>query len=128
MNLIVDNLYLGDHTAAANDIYLKKYGITHVLNITREIACKFPSSFIYKQIKLDDSPDENLMDHFDSTNQFIDDCRVDGGTVLVHCMAGVSRSATVVLAYLVWKQNLTVAQAFKLVRAKRYINPNIGFM
>ena len=64
MNLIVDNLYLGDHTAATNDVYLKKYGITHVLNITRELACKFPSSFAYKQIKLDDSPDENLMDHF----------------------------------------------------------------
>ena len=53
----------------------------------------------------------------------------DGGKVLVHCKAGVSRSATVCIAYLMCCKSMTFEQAFEFVRAKRsIISPNISFM
>ena len=48
--------------------------------------------------------------------------------MLVHCFAGVSRSASVVLAYLMREHGLSLRAAFKLAKAKRpFINPNEGF-
>lgn len=47
--------------------------------------------------------------------------------MFVHCYAGVSRSATVVLAYLMKEQGLTLSAAFKFVKARRFILPNDGF-
>jgi protein-tyrosine phosphatase len=50
------------------------------------------------------------------------------GKILVHCFAGVSRSATVVIAYLMQEHGLTYHAAMKLVKSKRpFINPNEGF-
>lgn len=50
------------------------------------------------------------------------------GKVLVHCMMGLSRSATCVLAHLMIKEGLTAAEAVKQVRQNRFIKPNEGFL
>lgn len=50
------------------------------------------------------------------------------GKVLVHCQVGVSRSATLVLAYLMLKQNLTLVEAVCAVKDKRGVIPNRGFL
>lgn len=50
------------------------------------------------------------------------------GKILVHCQVGVSRSATIVLAYLMLKQNMTLAEAIKKVKERRGIYPNQGFL
>lgn len=53
---------------------------------------------------------------------------VAGGKILVHCMAGVSRSASIVLAYLVKYQSLTLREAYVVLRKARPIaSPNPGF-
>ena len=67
------------------------------------------------------------MEHFETTNKFIDQAR-EQGCVLVHCHAGVSRSASVVIAYLVWKNGWTTTQAFKHIKKSRFIMPNNGFV
>ena len=61
---------------------------------------------------------------------FIEDCLVTKQTpLLVHCMAGASRSASVVCAYLILKYNLTVKEALELVRSARPIaTPNAAFV
>lgn len=61
--------------------------------------------------------------------EFIDKVREEGGRIYVHCVQGVSRSSSICLAYLIFKEKLTYDDAFKLVRAKRgIVSPNLGFM
>lgn len=76
--------------------------------MSNDVPISFPLQYTYKTIRVADSEDENLLDHFDQTNRFIETAR-QTGRILVHCMAGVSRSATVVIAYLIWKNSWTVS-------------------
>ena len=88
----------------------------------------FPSFFTYKVVPVLDSPDANLRTRFPDCIAFIKQAIAKGGKVLVHCFAGVSRSAAVVIAYLMQEHGLSVQAAYGLVRSKRpYIKPNEGF-
>lgn len=80
-------------------------------------------------IKAHDQPDYNLSQHFEECLSFIHEViTVKKEKILVHCLAGQSRSATIVVAYLMKYQNLTVEQALQIVQEKRiYANPNKGF-
>lgn len=73
-------------------------------------------------------PQQNLMTTFGSAIEFIIQARKMGGTVLVHCYAGISRSATIVIAYLMSEKQMSLPDAFKLVKSKRIVAfPNPGF-
>ncbi|RKP27251.1 protein-tyrosine phosphatase-like protein, partial [Syncephalis pseudoplumigaleata] len=84
--------------------------------------------FTYLVITVDDRPATNLLQYFHDTYRFIDECIEQGGRVLVHCMAGISRSATIVIAYLMRKHQWSVDVAMQTVRQSRpIIKPNAGF-
>ena len=100
MHKIAEGIWLGDMAGAYNKFMLKKHGITHILTVAQGIAPKFPALFNYKLINVLDSPSANLKQHFQICIRFIKEAIEQGGQVLVHCFAGVSRSATVVIAYL----------------------------
>ncbi|KAJ0980964.1 hypothetical protein J5N97_009219 [Dioscorea zingiberensis] len=107
---------------------LKTLNITHILSVMRSLNPTFPDEFICKTIDVLDSPDTNLAQYFDECFEFIEKARRSGGGVLVHCFAGISRSATIVLAYLMKKHRMSLSQALKFVRSKRpRISPNQGF-
>jgi protein-tyrosine phosphatase len=128
MNLIMDRLWLGDMVGAYNKFLLKKNGVTHILTVAQGIHPKFPTLFNYKIVNILDSPTANLKQHFPSCIKFIRDAIEEGGCVLVHCFAGVSRSATIVIAYLMQEYGMSNREAFQFVRQKRYfIHPNDGF-
>jgi dual specificity MAP kinase phosphatase len=76
----------------------------------------------YKYIPAVDADSFNLALYFEEAADFIEAARAQGH-VLVHCMAGVSRSATLVLAYLVRKQGLSLPEAYSRVKARRPIVP-----
>lgn len=51
-----------------------------------------------------------------------------GGRIFVHCVAGISRSATLVIAYLMTHQDINLKDAVQMLRNKRKICPNPGFL
>ena len=69
------------------------------------------------------------MVHFSKTNEYIKNALDEGGKVLVHWFAGISRSSTFLLAYLLGEKQMVLADAYKLLKEKRAkCDPNIGFM
>lgn len=128
LNKIEEGLYLGDHVAATNKFILQKHGITHILQVASGMYPKFPGKFVYKTVIIDDIPSANLKQYFVQCHRFIDSALAQGGVVLVHCWAGVSRSATIVISYLMQKHTMSMNQAIDHVRLQRwFINPNPGF-
>lgn len=92
-------------------------------------AYKYPKRCVYHHIVLDDSEDEPLTEHLDDAVDFIHTHIMFGNRVLVHCQAGVSRSAAICIAYLMKYQFLSYKAAHKVVKiARDCIYPNEGFV
>ncbi|RUS90773.1 hypothetical protein EGW08_001484 [Elysia chlorotica] len=86
------------------------------------------SSLTVRHVSLRDSPDQSLLPYLDDLVDFVSEAVSSGGRVVVHCMAGVSRSASVVLAYLVRDHGMSLRQAHDHVMERRdVIRPNQGF-
>ncbi|KAF9078683.1 hypothetical protein BDP27DRAFT_1310007 [Rhodocollybia butyracea] len=86
-------------------------------------------TFIRHQILLDDSEEEDILIHLLPAITFIQSELDKGRGVLVHCQAGISRSATIVAAYLMYNRKMNVEEALNLVRkARPEIEPNPGFI
>lgn len=76
-----------------------------------------------------DGPDEPISAHFSRVNAYIAAARAAGGNVLVHCHGGVSRAATLVMAYLIGEEGLGYDNAWTLLRGARpVVSPNPGFV
>ena len=127
---IREHLYLGSCTPASDKACLIQLGITHVVNATFERENPHPQEFTYMRVPLRDTMTERIQGHLRPVSDFIHKAvQQEGGTVLVHCMYGVSRSAALVLAHLMLTEHLTLGQAFADVRAKRpQIEPNPRFL
>lgn len=127
---ILPHLYLGCRKVATCLPSLKTNGITNVLNVTSSIPNKFVAAGLtYKQIAVEDSHDVNMIQHLPEAFAFIEKARVSGERVLVHCHAGMSRSVTVILAYLMKFFNHTLDSAYEHVKQiKSDISPNFSFM
>ena len=155
-NCILQNkLYLGTGQQANTDAVIVNLGITHIVNATKEIPCKYTANDLgqnkeekenaqnpesenpkvpavqYLHIQIDDmeSAAAELRKHFESATGFIDSAlSVDTNRVLVHCEMGVSRSTTLVLAYLMKYGKMTLCQAYDHTKKCRdLIRPNEGF-
>lgn len=107
---------------------LLKHEVTHIINLATGVQNSFPEKFTYKNIEVRDLPNSNIMQHFEECNYFIDDVRKSSGRVLVHCNAGVSRAASVTIAYVMNHCKMSYNEAFDMLKSKRScIQPNIGF-
>ena len=127
---ILPHLYLGCRKVATCLPSLRASGITNVLNVTSSVPNQFAAAGLnYKQIAVEDSHDVNMLQHLPEAFGFIERARVSGERVLVHCHAGMSRSVTVILAYLMNFCNHTLDSAYEHVkRIKSDISPNFSFM
>lgn len=101
MNQILPFLYLGDCRAILNPVTLISKSITHVLSIRQSRAYIHEQHLPiqHAQIFLDDSEETYLLDSVNAAMEFLEDAIEAGGTVLVHCQEGRSRSASIVIAY-----------------------------
>lgn len=82
----------------------------------------------YMRVALKDTRESNLIDYFDEVADKIEDIRQKDGKSLVHCVAGVSRSVSLVMAYLMKYSDMSLKEAFHHVRSVRpQVRPNLGF-
>ncbi|GJP29007.1 hypothetical protein CLOM_g13 [Closterium sp. NIES-68] len=128
-DLIDNKLYLGNLNSASDKELLDGLGIKSILTIASNVGPpKFPGAFKYTEVSIIDSSHVNIIEHFEICFRAIDDGIRSGG-ILVHCVAGMSRSATVVIAYLMARKGLSFQEAFAHVKKCRPIaQPNYGFM
>lgn len=114
-NMSID--FLGNVTAARDLKVLHNYSITHIITVD---TCPLPrqitevSHITNKFIQVADVPKEDLICCFDECFDFIENCLEEKTGILVHCYFGVSRSATIVIAYIMKKRSLTYKEAFEL--------------
>ncbi|EGW04976.1 Dual specificity protein phosphatase 2 [Cricetulus griseus] len=126
---ILPYLYLGSCSHSSDLQGLQACGITAVLNVSASCPNHFEGLFHYKSIPVEDNQMVEISAWFQEAIGFIDSVKNSGGRVLVHCQAGISRSATICLAYLIQSHRVRLDEAFDFVKQRRgVISPNFSFM
>ncbi|KAM9545153.1 dual specificity protein phosphatase 22-A isoform 2-T3 [Salvelinus alpinus] len=127
MNKVVDGVYLGNIRDSENRESLSQNNITHILSVYNN-AKPVLEDMTYLCIHAADASSQNLSQHFKESIRFIHECRLNGGACLVHCLAGVSRSTTMVVAYLMTVTTYSWEECLSAVKAVRsFVGPNYGF-
>ena len=129
--IIPNFLYISSYNATKNKTLLEKNKITHIINCAADFCenvFESENKYTYLSFYLKDHVLENIECIFYECIKFIENVKEKGGRVLVHCIQGISRSVTLVMAYLIYKNKLTYDKAFNIVQGKREISsPNFGF-
>ncbi|XP_041764886.1 dual specificity protein phosphatase MPK-4 [Anopheles merus] len=129
---IEPGLWLGNASAAADVGTLERHTIRSILSVDSvplPVHITDHPNLRVRHIQAADVPREDLIRHFEDSNRFIADSLAEGRHVLVHCYFGVSRSATIMIAYIMQKYRLGYEAAFQRVKAKRrFVMPNPGFV
>ncbi|XP_030624962.1 dual specificity protein phosphatase 4 [Chanos chanos] len=126
---ILPFLFLGSALHASKKDMLDGMGISALLNVSSNCPNHFEGAYQYKCIPVEDNHKEDISSWFIEAIEFIDSVKDSNGRVLVHCQAGISRSATICLAYLMKKKRVRLEEAFEFVKQRRsIISPNFSFM
>ncbi|CAL8129737.1 unnamed protein product [Orchesella dallaii] len=127
--LIVDHLYLGTEWNASHQQELSEKEISCILNVTAEIDNFFPDMFRYMNIPVIDNEETDLLRYFNDSYRFISQALKEEKNVLVHCKMGISRSATIVIAYVMKTRNWDLPRSLEHVKKRRTcVKPNPHFM
>ena len=146
LDCVIDGrLFISSVVEAQNYALLKKHNVTHILTIGKDMPPLYPQDFTYQIIpEVEDTETDLIYPYLRSCFSFIDLCfgstyqdKVNQndensavGVVLVHCEGGVSRSAAVVVAYLMDRsmpsQSMEVCLAY-MQSVRPVVNPNMGF-
>jgi len=128
-NYIGFGVYLSSFLGAKNLDIMKDLNIAYVLVAASKLPMRFKGEVDYLQLEVADWPGEDILSHFDDACHFMKEAVEQNRNVLVHCSAGVSRSASCVIAYIMKEHNVNFYHARKLVRTNRgCIKPNRGFV
>ncbi|XP_074920425.1 dual specificity protein phosphatase 10 isoform X2 [Chelonoidis abingdonii] len=128
---ILPFLFLGNEHDAQDLEKMQRMNIGYVINVTTHLPLYHYEKglFNYKRLPATDSNKQNLRQYFEEAFEFIEEAHQCGKGLLIHCQAGVSRSATIVIAYLMKHTRMTMTDAYKFVKGKRpIISPNLNFM
>jgi protein-tyrosine phosphatase len=135
-------IFIGNVTAAIGNYQTKEQDILEKENISVVISAlteeeyerhmiteeDFPNIEWYRLV-IEDDPNENISIHFYKVHEIISKAIKENKNVLVHCSSGMSRSPTLVIAYLMIEYKLFYDEALKYVKGRRYIiQPNKGFI
>jgi len=125
--ILTEFLYLGSARDAKDKQQLLNLNIQCVLNCAKEWKNYHTDVFTYYSANFLDTEDQNMSVQFGPCFTFI--AKKENKKILVHCIVGKSRSAALVIAYLMKSQGMTLREAYDHVKCKRnIIQPNEGFM
>ncbi|KAF9390258.1 Dual specificity protein phosphatase 10 [Podila verticillata] len=131
---VLPHLYLGAEHNASDSATLSRLGISHVLNVAVEIAQQSQEELVEKNgIRYHHLSwthhQKNLSSEFPEAFDHIEQARSSGGKILVHCQLGVSRSASLVIAYVMKAENKSLTEAYDFVKDRSgVISPNMSLM
>ena len=130
MQAVVPGIYISGWKPASEKKYLKTNKITHIIvAVDTSNAIRFPNDFKYLNIKCDDNTSQNMTKFFKETNEFINNALNTAGNVLIHCGAGISRSTTILAAYLISEFYMSSSQAVNMCKkARPFCRPNDSFL
>jgi protein-tyrosine phosphatase len=120
---ILPFLYLGSAVDARSASKLSVLGVSRILNVSDSARFEDDPRIVLKHILVSDFGDTNLVPVFSACNEFIAAAKSEGATILVHCRHGQNRSPTVVLAYLMEREGVSLKDAYHLVSTVR---PNVA--
>lgn len=146
-NCVIENqIYIGSAIQAKNWKIIRELKITHIINATFEHECVFKDEVKYLHMEVEDSHDEKINKTFVTALEFMRNAfdeyqenlrghqATDGKPLkppifLIHCNLGISRSSSILIAYLICKYRLCLYAAFKYLKDKRLqIAPNYSFL
>ena len=131
-SFIRDGIYVGPKSATKNAEWLTAHNIKYILSIGIDYTELAPEAVLcgvkHLQIRCHDHPKERIRKHFDEANCFIERAVRSNEQVLIHCRAGVSRSATIATGFLMTFFRMTLKEAYGLVQfCRNVVRPNQGF-
>ncbi|XP_003939533.1 dual specificity protein phosphatase 21 [Saimiri boliviensis] len=128
LSQITSSLFLSNGVAANSKLLLTSHRITTVINVSIEVVNVFFEGIQYVKVPVTDAPDSRLYDFFDPIADHIHSVEMRQGRTLLHCVAGVSRSASLCLAYLMKYHSMSLLDAYLWTKSRRpIIRPNNGF-
>lgn len=119
---IIPRLYIGSKKEAYSPRWIRDHDIVLIVNCTQHLEMPFAGTIRSLRVPLDDHPSHNsrfLLYHHDACKSISDVLRGPRGNVLVHCHMGVSRSSSVVAAYLMMEYRMSFVQCLNLIRSKK---------
>jgi protein-tyrosine phosphatase len=128
---VIPHLFIGSAKVAKNKTQLDYLQINTIINCSIEVDNFFENDKKYKYINLfwKDNFRQNILVQLDPLCEKIYKEVSRGRNVFVHCYAGISRSASIIIAYLIKYNQMTYYSAYKHLHSIRsIINPNSGFI
>ncbi|KAI8334725.1 protein-tyrosine phosphatase-like protein [Chlamydoabsidia padenii] len=125
---VLPNVWIGGYAAMESRSFLKKNNIKRILSLGHFHALYPETEFNHKIIPITDNPETNIIRWFPDTTRFISDGLNKDERILVHCLAGISRSPTVVAGYMMEKDHMRWKVALAKIKQNRpFVDPNPGF-
>lgn len=131
MSLVIPNLYIGSKIELENESVPLTPGDLNINAASNYFHYNAPPGVIQLNLPWEDNFYQKLNENEILFNivKFMDSFLERNKKVFVNCYAGVSRSASIVIAYLMYKKNISFIQAFEFLKMKRSIvSPNLSFI
>jgi len=136
---IFPRLILGDQVLGLDPKRCAAQGITHVLNaaqgskfgnVNTQESMFTPHGIQYMGVAANDNMAFDLSKFFEATTKFIVTALEENETnkIYIHCVQGISRSATILCAFLMMERGFSAVEALTALRRKRAVCPNEGFL
>lgn len=126
---IKDKIYLGSAFNAATKSTLDTLNIKYIINVTDKIENYFPDCYEYETYIIDDNDQQHIIPFLEQSYKKIKEFQEkNNGNILVHCVMGASRSASVVCYYLMREYNFNPKEIYQAMKLKREcVNPSCTF-